>query len=140
MLHTGSATLAGRTDSGSWVHARVSASMRDLASFLGRFLLLFLVLGVADVPIICADERPSDEISGSVVRSADDLASARVSTPGASIDDGVCCFCPCHSSFRTASASELPSSRSSVEVIASPRARGIPGLPHSIDHPPQNLL
>jgi len=114
--------------------------MRALASLLGRFLLLFLALQVADVPIICADERPSDPISSPAVRPADDLDSAKVSTPGASIDDGVCCFCPCHSSFRSATVSQLPSSGSSVELIASPRARGIPEPPRSLDHPPQNLL
>jgi len=114
--------------------------MRALASVLGKLLVLFLMLQVADVPIICADERPSGEISSPAVRSADDLASVELSTPGASIDDGVCCFCPCHSNFRSATTSQLPSSGSSVELIASPRERGIPEPPRSLDHPPQNLL
>jgi len=122
------------------LHARVPAPMRGVGSFLGRLLLLFLALEVADVPIICADERPSDEISSPAVRSADDLTSVKSSTAGASIDDGVCCFCPCHLPFRAATASELPTSGSSVQVIASPRVRGIPGPPRSLDHPPQNLL
>lgn len=110
--------------------------MRRLASFSGRSLLLFLALAVADVPIICADERPSDEASSNAARPVDNL----VSTAGASIDDGVCCFCPCHSSFRSATASLLPSSGSWAELIASPHARGIPEPLRSLDHPPQNLL
>jgi hypothetical protein len=114
--------------------------MRGLASALGRLLLLFLVLAVADIPILCADERPSDEISGPVARSADDLASVKLSTPGVNIDNGVCCFCPCHSIFRPATASELPSRRCSVERIVSVRAESIPGPSRSLDHPPQNLL
>jgi len=113
--------------------------MRRLASFFGRSLLLFLALAVADVPIICADERPSDEVSSHAERPADDLADVKV-TADASLDDGVCCFCPCHSSFRSATASPLPSSRSSIELIAASGVRGIPGPPRSLDHPPQNLL
>jgi hypothetical protein len=114
--------------------------MRGIVSFLGRFLLLFLALQVADVPIICVDERPSDEISSPGVRSAGDPASLRLSTAGATIDDGVCCFCPCHLNFRPATASDLLSSGISVQLIASPLVRGIPGPPRSLDHPPQNLL
>jgi hypothetical protein len=114
--------------------------MRGIASSLGPFLLLFLALAVADVPLICADERPSDEISDSVVLPSDDLASVKLSAAGTSIDDGICCFCPCHSNFRTATASELPPSGPSVDRIASPRAMEIPGPPRSLDHPPQNLL
>ena len=115
-------------------------SMRRLPSFFGRSLLLFLAVGVADVPIICADERPSDGVSCSAVRSADDLASAKLSTSGASINDGVCCFCQCHSTFRTATALELPFSGSSVERIVPPRVKTIPGPSRSLDHPPQNLF
>ena len=114
--------------------------MRALASVLGKLLLLFLALQVADLPIICADERPSGEVSSPATRSADELASMELSTLGASIDDGVCCFCPCHLNFRAATASELPSSGSSIQLIVSPRVRPIPEPPRSLDHPPQNLL
>lgn len=114
--------------------------MRALASVLGRALLLFFVLEVADIPILCADSQPSDEISSPVVRSADDLASVKLSTSGASIDDGVCCFCQCHSTFRTATAPELPFSGSFVERIVPPRVKTIAGPSRSLDHPPQNLF
>ncbi len=116
--------------------------MRALASVLGKVLLLFIVLEVADVPFICADERPSDEISSSspVARTVDGFDSVMLSSPAPNMDDGDPCFCPCHSSFRSASASRLPSSGAWVELTVSSHARGIPEPSRSLDHPPQNLL
>jgi hypothetical protein len=114
--------------------------MRGFASILGRALVLFLVIAIADVPIICADERPCDETSRASARASDDLASVKIMKAGTGSDDGPCCFCPCHSTFRSAEGCELPSSGSSVEQIAPSRARATPGQPRSLDHPPQNLL
>jgi hypothetical protein len=114
--------------------------MRGFASVFGRALVLFLGIAVADVPIICADERPCDEISSASARPADDLASVEVMKAGTGSDDGPCCFCPCHSTFRSAEGCELLSSGSSVEQIAPSRARATPGPPRAFDHPPQNLL
>lgn len=114
--------------------------MRALASVLGKLLLLFVVLELADVPLICADERPSDETTQPVVRMVDGFDSVTLTSPAPKMDDGDPCFCPCHSSFRSASASRLPSTGTWVGLTGSPHARGIPGPPRALDHPPQNLL
>lgn len=121
-------------------HARVQPLMRALGSLVGKLLLLFIVLEIADVPFICADERPAKEISSPVVLIVDGLDSVALSTPSANIDDGDPCFCPCHSNFRSATASDLPSSGRSAELIETPRTRGVPAPTRSLDHPPQNLL
>jgi hypothetical protein len=114
--------------------------MRGSATIFGRALVLFLGIAVADVPIICADERPCDETSSARARPAGDLASVEIVEAGTGSDDGPCCFCPCHSTFRSAERCELLSSGSSVEQIVTFRARATPGPPRSLDHPPQNFL
>jgi hypothetical protein len=113
--------------------------MRVFASALARTLSLFLVIAVAHVPIICADERPSDDISSSSGRPADDHGSVKLSQSETGSEDGPCCFCPCHSTFRSAEGFQLLPSGISAEQIGYSGARATPGPPRSLDHPPQNL-
>ncbi|MEX0880699.1 MAG: hypothetical protein WEB59_06925 [Thermoanaerobaculia bacterium] len=113
--------------------------MRRLALLiLARTLAAFLAVQVADTPLFCADERPT-ETSASASRHAAPALSDLHAAAGSLEGDSAFCFCPCHLTF---------DSERSFAVVASNRTTANPSLlvpadpaapPQSLDHPPQNL-
>ena len=103
-----------------------------------RTLVAFLALQVADTPIFCSDERPTEAGVLTEPHSGGPLSDLHVSS-GSIESDGVSCFCPCHLTFQSEAAYSLSSGSEPTEV--NPLARqGEPlAFPQELDHPPQNL-
>jgi len=119
--------------------------VRALTVLLGRLLVVFLSLEIADVPFICADEGsssvdsvPADAVFGPVL--AGEASVERTAIVDARPDGPATCFCPCHMSFRAASRTELPDSGRSVALVVLPVSSRVSAPSRSLDHPPQNLI
>ncbi len=119
--------------------------MRRAVALLGRLVLFLLVLELADVPIICADEwlSPDNPIPADLVvplthHGDAALDVATIGVVGA--DDFDTCFCPCHLNFRPGKGPVLRASGKSAELIAVTSAPTVSAPPHPLDHPPRNLL
>ena len=113
--------------------------MRPLIQVLfARTLVVFLALQVADTPVFCADERPTE--TGVRTDSHSAAPSGDLHASSGSIDsDSVSCFCPCHLTFESEATYSLASTTepTAVNPVASPRTP--PESPQELDHPPQNL-
>jgi hypothetical protein len=113
--------------------------MRSLIPLLfARTLVAFLAFQVADTPIFCADEGPTEVSASADIHSA--APSSGLHASSGSLDgNSASCFCPCHMTFQ----SEAPHSLSSTPELASvdPLAYqgSPPAFPQALDHPPQNL-
>ena len=111
--------------------------MRSLALLvLARGLTAFLAFQVADTPLFCSDERPTED-RASAARDA--ATSSGVLHAGSAERDSDSCFCPCHLTFDSENSFAMaaclrPTANRSPLVPADPAAP-----PQSLDHPPQNL-
>lgn len=113
---------------------RVSGSL-----LLARFLAYFFIVALADVPVICAEERPgSDTAAGASTEiQAAHLDAGYLTDAGTNPSDD--CGCPCHHSFGGSIViSPLHLTRLS-ESPAPPAPQRITPPIHRPEHPPQNL-
>ncbi len=119
--------------------------MRALALLLGRSLALLFALELADVPIICPEERAGEETRSAppalTATSLGGTASVQVpDCPGNPEQSETDCSCPCHSVFQAAVQPDLADARVWIGLSSSSPARPLNLRDGAIDHPPQNLL
>ena len=103
-----------------------------------RTLVAFLAIQVADTPIFCADERPTDASAEAASHSA--APSRDLHASSGSIDgDGMTCFCPCHLTFESEASYSLASAPEPTGLNPLVYQGSPPASAQELDHPPQNL-
>ena len=108
---------------------------------LAKLIACFFIVVLADIPVICAEERPGSETTPATATAeirAVDLDTGYLTVAGTNPSDD--CGCPCHHNFGGSIVfSPLHLTRLS-ESPARPAPNRITPPIQRPDHPPQNLL
>lgn len=106
-----------------------------------RLLALFFIAVLADVPVICAEERPgaAGAVDDTTPRIHSVVSATQASSVMQSTSTNSDCACPCHQTFGGQVAFTLSPLIRLPEIPDSPGFPGIFPPTRSPEHPPQNL-